>query len=204
MNGLKNEIELAKKQEEKNAPDGEWDYGCACYDSAFKAFQSLCEDGHSGMSIGFTKNILNRLIDAASGFKREVVIGYKSVDRLKRKLAEHGAVFMKTEECFELPEQQEIMIRVASSKEYWKFMKNSVVIIKNKLVEDQVELVGDCVLTKLLYARQLCGIYQGLRNGIFPWGYAVKNQGSSVWTYFINSAKFAEHEGIQVSMGMRV
>lgn len=41
-------------------------------------------------------------------------------------------------------------------------------------------------------------IYQGLRNGIFPWGYAVKNQGSSVWTYFINSAKFSEHEGIKV------
>ena len=28
-----------------------------------KAFQSLLEDGHSGMSIGFTKQILNRLID---------------------------------------------------------------------------------------------------------------------------------------------
>ena len=59
----KREIEIAQKRERGNAPDGEWDYGCACYDSAFKAFQSLCEDGHSGMSIGFTKNILNRLID---------------------------------------------------------------------------------------------------------------------------------------------
>lgn len=28
-----------------------------------KAFESLLEDGHSGMSIGFTKAILNRLID---------------------------------------------------------------------------------------------------------------------------------------------
>lgn len=43
--------------------DSEWDYGCACYESALKAFKCLCEDGHSGMSIGFTKAILNRLID---------------------------------------------------------------------------------------------------------------------------------------------
>jgi len=39
------------------------DYGVACYNSAFKAFNSLCEDSHSGMSIGFTQNILNRLIE---------------------------------------------------------------------------------------------------------------------------------------------
>lgn len=57
------EIEIAKKRERGNAPEGEWDYGCACYDSALKAFNSLLEDGHSGMSIGFTKNILNRLIE---------------------------------------------------------------------------------------------------------------------------------------------
>lgn len=57
------EIEIAKKRERGNAPESEWDYGCACYDSALKAFNSLLEDGHSGMSIGFTKNILNRLIE---------------------------------------------------------------------------------------------------------------------------------------------
>lgn len=28
-----------------------------------RAFESLLGDGHSGMSIGITKNILNRLID---------------------------------------------------------------------------------------------------------------------------------------------
>ena len=39
------------------------DDGCACYESALKAFGSLCEDGHSGFSIGLTKAILNRLIN---------------------------------------------------------------------------------------------------------------------------------------------
>ena len=43
--------------------DNLWDYGRACYESALKAFNSLCEDGHSGFSIGSTKAILNRLIN---------------------------------------------------------------------------------------------------------------------------------------------
>lgn len=59
----KREIELACKRERGNRPNDEFDYGCACYASALKAFKSLLDDGHSGMSIGYTKHILNRLID---------------------------------------------------------------------------------------------------------------------------------------------
>lgn len=55
----KREVEIACKRENPDKKEGEFDYGCACYESALKAFESLCEDGHSGMSIGFTKNILN-------------------------------------------------------------------------------------------------------------------------------------------------
>ena len=59
------EIEIACKRERNGneTPEGEWDYGCACYQSALKAFNSLIEDGHSGFSISLTKNILNRLIE---------------------------------------------------------------------------------------------------------------------------------------------
>ncbi len=57
------EIEIACKHENPDRKPGEWDYGCACYESALKAFNSLLEDGHSGFSIGMTKHILNRLID---------------------------------------------------------------------------------------------------------------------------------------------
>ena len=61
----KHEIELAKQFERKDSDNNEdeFDYGCACYDSALKAYNALLEDGHSGMSISITKNILNRLID---------------------------------------------------------------------------------------------------------------------------------------------
>ncbi len=59
----KKEIEIACKRERGDKPETEWDYGCACYESAYKAFQCLVGDGHSGMSISITKNILNRLIE---------------------------------------------------------------------------------------------------------------------------------------------
>jgi len=86
------------------------------------------------------------------GFNREVVTGYKNVEHLKQKLKEYGAVFMKTEEVIELPEQIEQTIKVSQTKEYKYFIKNSYL-----LLDGDVELVGDNSLTKMLYARQLCG-----------------------------------------------
>lgn len=59
----KKEVELACKHENPDRKEGEFDYGCACYESALKAFNSLCDDGHSGFSIKMTQAILNRLID---------------------------------------------------------------------------------------------------------------------------------------------
>ena len=56
------EVQIACERENPDRKEGEWDYGCACYGSALKAFNSLIEDGHSGMSMGFTIQILNRLI----------------------------------------------------------------------------------------------------------------------------------------------
>ena len=63
LDWAKREVEIACKKENPNRKKGEFDYGCACYVSALKAFESLTEDGHSGYSIRITKNILNRLID---------------------------------------------------------------------------------------------------------------------------------------------
>ena len=60
----KREVEIACKRERLvSKEENEWDYGCACYKSALEAFNSLCEDGHSGYSIQLTKSILDRLID---------------------------------------------------------------------------------------------------------------------------------------------
>lgn len=63
LDWAKREVEIACRKENPNRKKGEWDYGCACYESALKAFESLCGDGHSGFSIKMTQQILNRMID---------------------------------------------------------------------------------------------------------------------------------------------
>lgn len=57
------EIEIACSKENPDRKEDEFDYGCECYESAFKAFKTLCNQGHSGLSIKLTQSILNRLID---------------------------------------------------------------------------------------------------------------------------------------------
>ena len=58
----KREIELACKRELGGKDPTEWDYGVACYESAFKAFESLINDEHSGFSIHIVMSILSRLV----------------------------------------------------------------------------------------------------------------------------------------------
>ena len=58
-----NEVKLACKKENPDWDGKSFDYGCSCYQSALKAFKSLCGDGHSGFSYSVTRNILKRLLD---------------------------------------------------------------------------------------------------------------------------------------------
>lgn len=92
--------------------------------------------------------------DYGGGFLQREVIGYKNVERLKNKLKEYGSVFMKTDEVFDLPEQVWSDVKTSVSKDYKKFQKDKVLIMP-----DGTELVGDTVLTQMLYERELCGIY---------------------------------------------
>ena len=58
------ECRLACKKENPNFDfdSDDFDYGCNCYKSALKAYKSLLEDEHSGMSFSFTRDILDRLM----------------------------------------------------------------------------------------------------------------------------------------------
>ena len=78
---------------------------------------------------------------------------YKNTERLKSKLREYGAVFLKTEEVMDLSDQIFQKIFVDKSPEYRVFQKHRIIQIRD------LELVGDSTLTKLLYSRQLCGQY---------------------------------------------
>lgn len=58
----KKEVEIAKKSSAMK--DEDFDYVGECYDSALKAYKSLCDDEHSGLSFGITASILKRLLRA--------------------------------------------------------------------------------------------------------------------------------------------
>lgn len=78
---------------------------------------------------------------------------YKNVERLKRKMREHGAIFMKTEEVIDLPEQTFIELKCKTSSEYKTFIDNDYVSLKD------VEFIGDSDFSKRLCERQLCSVY---------------------------------------------
>jgi hypothetical protein len=58
-----NEVKLACKKENPDWDGKSFDYGCSCYQSALKAYKSVCEDGHSGFSYSITRSILIRLLN---------------------------------------------------------------------------------------------------------------------------------------------
>lgn len=101
----------------------------------------------------FWKQYIDFYYDDKQGFPIKIVKGYKNVDRLKEKLRQYGCRFLKTEDVFDLPEQLWNTISVQTTKWYKKFKKDRIVTI------DNTELVGDTILTKMLYERQLCGLY---------------------------------------------
>lgn len=100
----------------------------------------------------WNRYIKTRLIDV-NGFSLPIVVGYTNIRDLKDNLRLHGAVFLKSSEVLDLPEQVDIKQYVESTKEYKSFKKNSIIE-----VEDET-LVGDNILKKMLYERQLCGEY---------------------------------------------
>lgn len=87
------------------------------------------------------------------GVPIQKITGYKNIDRLKRKLRGLGAVFMKTEDVFNLPAQVHNIEKVANTTNYKKFKKDRLLITKD------LELVGDTTLNRLLYSRQLASQY---------------------------------------------
>lgn len=100
----------------------------------------------------FWNMYIDYILIPINGFKAPKILGYKNVEHLKQRLREYGAIFMKTEEAIELPEQIDNVVKVENTKEYKQFEKDRIATV-DKL------LVGDTSLTKLLYLRQLAGLY---------------------------------------------
>lgn len=116
------------------------------------------------------------------GFFRQHITGYKNVDRLKKKLADYGAVFMKDEDAgIVLPDQTFTHVRTQAPKEYWTFLKKRLITIDTLNLQEfedcsdfwgtdttpRRELIGDTPLTRRMYSRQLCGMFNPSRYEAF-------------------------------------
>lgn len=85
--------------------------------------------------------------------QKYVIKGYKNVDRLKAKLRKYGAVFMKTDEVFDLPAANANIVKIPSTKLYKEFAKHHILELENEL------LIGDTATSKKLGLRMLAGVY---------------------------------------------
>lgn len=104
----------------------------------------------------FWNNYINyELVQYAGPLSQFVpkIKGYKNVDELKKMLKFYGADFLKSNEVFDLPEQNFNIIKVPVSSEYKKFKKEKYICINDK------EFIGDTPLKTMLYARMMCGTY---------------------------------------------
>lgn len=101
----------------------------------------------------YWNNFIKTIDMNVGGFKIKKVVGYKNVERLKRKFREHGAVFMKTEDVFTLPEKVDVQVMCKQPAIYKKFQKSRLIEV------DGLELVGDTSLNMMLYSRQLASQY---------------------------------------------
>lgn len=96
---------------------------------------------------------INYRMESAGAFSYPKVIGYKNIEELKKNMRAVGAVFMKTEDVITLPDIIENEVRINNIPQYKVFAKERLVEIFG------IELVGDTSLTKMLYLRQLAGMY---------------------------------------------
>ncbi len=65
------------------------------------------------------------------------------------------------------------------------------------IIQDNVVVNVPVPLIAKLMGKSKEWVTQGLRDGVFPWGYAVKLQ---KWSYFISSVKFTEFTGIEIPL----
>ena len=92
---------LEKEQQPDRKKDVLDGYGERCIKSALKAYKSLCEDGHSGMSIAFTKSILDHLLND----EPLTPITEKDFDGVKP--SDHGGYL-----CYQCPRMSSLFKRV--------------------------------------------------------------------------------------------
>ena len=87
--------------------------------------------------------------------------------------------------------KKEIARALGVQEDYFEKFEPAATVQKKSVVNLPVKVAARLMQKKETF------VYQGLRDGVFPWGYAVKTKD---WSYFISSVKFTEYTGIEVPM----
>lgn len=85
--------------------------------------------------------------------------------------------------------KKEIARALGMQEDYFDQFGAIVEITQDSVINVPVPLVAK------LMGKSKEWVMQGLQDGVFPWGYAVKLK---KWSYFISSVKFTEYTGIQI------
>lgn len=85
--------------------------------------------------------------------------------------------------------KQEIARALGVQETYFEMFEPAATVQHDGVVNVPVLLVAK------LMGKSKEWVIQGLRDGVFQWGYAVK---LTNWSYFISSVKFTEYTGIEV------
>lgn len=87
--------------------------------------------------------------------------------------------------------KQEIARALGVQEDYFEMFEPAATVQHDGIVNLPVPLAAK------LMGKSKEWVMQGLRDGVFPWGYAVK---LTNWSYFISSVKFTEYTGIEVPL----
>ena len=87
--------------------------------------------------------------------------------------------------------KREIALALGVDGEYFNQFESKTIIHSDSVTNVPVSVVA------ALMGKSKEWVMQGLRDGVFPWGYAVK---LTKWSYYISSVKFTEYTGIEIPM----
>lgn len=93
--------------------------------------------------------------------------------------------------------QSAIAVALGLEADYFNKADGQVVILPNTELKNGVIPRLDVEKAAKLMQMNHETVRKGLRQGVFPWGYAVHTS-ENRWAYFINAKRFAEIEGITV------
>lgn len=85
--------------------------------------------------------------------------------------------------------KKEIALALGVQEDYFNTFETAAKVQKNNAVNVPIPVIAK------LMGKSKEWVMQGLRDNVFPWGYAVKMKN---WSYFVSSVKFTEYTGIEV------